>query len=79
MKNFQAFHFEHVPRSQNRYTDALATLALRIDDQEVNRAIIIVEAKDHEMIRAPYFPKDQWVKDMKAKILEGKMTNYKMI
>ncbi|KAL5548435.1 hypothetical protein UlMin_003666 [Ulmus minor] len=50
LQNFRAFHFEHVPRSQNRYADALATLASRIDDQEVNRAVIIVEAKDHEMI-----------------------------
>ncbi|KAL5566386.1 hypothetical protein UlMin_029550 [Ulmus minor] len=39
LHNFQAFHFEHVPRSQNRYADALATLASRIDDQEVNRAL----------------------------------------
>ena len=79
LQNFQAFHFEHVPRSQNRYVDALATLASRINDQEVNRVVIIVEAKDHEMIQAPYFPEDQWIKDMKAKILEGKMTNHKMI
>ncbi|KAL5559112.1 hypothetical protein UlMin_035323 [Ulmus minor] len=79
LQNFQAFHFEHVPRSQNRYADALATLASRIDDQEVNRAVIIVEAKDHEMMQAPYFPKDQWIKDMKVKILEGKMTNYKTV
>ncbi|KAL5568504.1 hypothetical protein UlMin_025079 [Ulmus minor] len=32
LQNFQAFHFEHVSRSQNRYADALATLASRIDD-----------------------------------------------
>ncbi|KAL5556767.1 hypothetical protein UlMin_039003 [Ulmus minor] len=39
LQSFQTFRFEHVPRSQNRYADALATLASRIDDQEVNRAI----------------------------------------
>ncbi|KAL5571527.1 hypothetical protein UlMin_021124 [Ulmus minor] len=27
LQKFQAFHFEHMPRSQNRYADALATLA----------------------------------------------------
>ncbi|KAL5568204.1 hypothetical protein UlMin_024779 [Ulmus minor] len=32
LQNFQAFHFEHVPRSQNRYADALTTLASGIDD-----------------------------------------------
>ncbi|KAL5574607.1 hypothetical protein UlMin_016306 [Ulmus minor] len=48
LQNFQAFHFEHVPRSQNRYADALATLASRIDDQEVNRAGLVPDNKSEE-------------------------------
>ncbi|KAL5547542.1 hypothetical protein UlMin_002773 [Ulmus minor] len=45
LQKFQSFSFEHVPRSQNRYADALATLASRIDDQEIGKSVITVEAK----------------------------------
>ncbi|KAL5541718.1 hypothetical protein UlMin_009428 [Ulmus minor] len=79
LQNFQTFHFKHVPRSQNRYADALATLASRIDDHKVNRAVIIVEAKDYEMTQAPCSPEDQWIRNIKAKLLAGKISDYKMI
>ncbi|KAL5541488.1 hypothetical protein UlMin_009198 [Ulmus minor] len=52
LQSFRTFQFEHIPRSQNRYADALATLASRIDDQEVNRAVVmLVEISDW---RKPY-------------------------
>ncbi|KAL5558258.1 hypothetical protein UlMin_034469 [Ulmus minor] len=79
LQSFQTFQFEHIPRSQNRYADALATLASRIDDQEVNRAIIVVEAKDYGMTQMPCSPEDQWIRDIKAKLSAGKISDYKLI
>ncbi|KAL5579000.1 hypothetical protein UlMin_011442 [Ulmus minor] len=44
LQKFQAYRLEHVARSQNRYADALATLASKMDIQEDQQAVITVEA-----------------------------------
>ncbi|KAL5541953.1 hypothetical protein UlMin_009663 [Ulmus minor] len=45
LQNFQGYRLEHVVRSQNRYADALATLASKMDVQKDQHAVITVEAK----------------------------------
>ncbi|KAL5549105.1 hypothetical protein UlMin_004336 [Ulmus minor] len=79
LQRFQTFHFKHIPRSQNRYADALATLASRINDREIGKAIITIEAKQQLTTRTPCLSEDQWIKDTKARILGGKTIDYKLI
>ncbi|KAL5574369.1 hypothetical protein UlMin_023966 [Ulmus minor] len=79
LQRFQAFHFKHIPRSQNRYADALATLASRIKDEEIGEAVVTIEAKQQVKMQASHLPEDQWIKNTKAKIIAGKTADYKLV
>ncbi|KAL5562140.1 hypothetical protein UlMin_031887 [Ulmus minor] len=45
LQKFQAYRLGHVARSQNRYADALATLASRMDTQKDQQAVITIETR----------------------------------
>ena len=68
------FRFEHVMRSQNRYADALATLASKVDVAEV-----IIKAKGQMRLQDHCSTEDQWIQEIKTRIMEGKVTNYKLM
>ena len=45
LQDFKSFLFEHVSRSQNRYANALATLASKVNITETEKTAIIIQAK----------------------------------
>ncbi|KAL5570108.1 hypothetical protein UlMin_026683 [Ulmus minor] len=78
LQKFQAYKLEHVARSQNRYADALATLALKISIQKDQQAVITIEARGPTEAKFPEPKEDGWITEIKAKIREGKMAGYKI-
>ena len=66
-KKFQNVRCEHSPRSANRYADALATLASKINIPGENRKIVVFVVKRtlscpaSELLQPPgYEDKDDW-------------------
>ncbi|KAL5563573.1 hypothetical protein UlMin_033320 [Ulmus minor] len=68
LQKFQTYKLEHVARSQNRYADALATLASKIGIQKDQQAVITVEAKGPTETEFPGSTEDGWITETKAKI-----------
>ncbi|KAL5579907.1 hypothetical protein UlMin_012349 [Ulmus minor] len=79
LQKFQTYRLEHVARSQNRYADALATLASKIDIQKDQQATITVETKGLTETEPTHIKEDKWTRDIKARLAEGKMTDYKIV
>ncbi|KAL5571402.1 hypothetical protein UlMin_020999 [Ulmus minor] len=79
LQKFQAYRLEHMVRSQNIYADALATLASKIDIRRNQQAVITVGTKGPTKTEPSHVKEDKWITDIKAKLAEGKMTDYKTI
>ena len=59
LQKFQAYRLEHMARSQNRFADALATLASKIDIREYQQAVITVETKGLTKTKPSHIEEDK--------------------
>ncbi|KAL5567101.1 hypothetical protein UlMin_030265 [Ulmus minor] len=79
LQKFQTYRLEHVARSQNKYADALAMLASKMDIQKDQQAVITVEARTSTTKGQSCKEEDDWIKDIKARLTGQQIMDYKTV
>ncbi|XP_062118260.1 uncharacterized protein LOC133831869 [Humulus lupulus] len=78
-KNFQECQFEHMPRTQNRYADALATMASKVEVSETQNFVCKVINQKCSVILGYKrgFELEEWQQQIVNKLTEPKTTSFK--
>ena len=79
LQNFKAFLFVHILRSQNKYDEALTTLASKVNMSKIEKVVIIIKAKGKMQSLEPCSTEDSWIRCIKVRIVKGKIADYKLI
>ncbi|XP_062119380.1 uncharacterized protein LOC133833141 [Humulus lupulus] len=78
-KNFQECQFEHMPRTQNIYVDALATMASKVEVSETQNLVCKIINQKCSVILAYKrgFELEEWQQQIVNKLTEPKVTSFK--
>ena len=76
--NFENYGLETVPRSKNKYTNALATLVLKMGQVEEDIIQIPLEVKE-EPILVYEVEESKWIQEIKEKLKNPKFKDFKEV
>ncbi|KAL5567478.1 hypothetical protein UlMin_024053 [Ulmus minor] len=77
LENFPQHRLEHVPRTQNRHADALATMASKVEIKKSKPFEFSIAARDRTTL-GKHDQIDKWMVEIKEKLEKGKTSDYKI-
>ena len=79
LANFKSYRLQHIPRTQNRYADALATMASKMEMKGESIKTFTITSKNVPYANDETTTMEQWQKDIIERLKNPKSINYKQV
>ena len=76
---FEQYKLKHILRTQNRYADALATMASKMAMENKDRQALTITNKSSPFLNVAPVTNEEWQNDIKEKLRKPKIADYKQV